>query len=389
MTDKKSDMAESISKMIEENPVITDAQMAGVLGVHPSTVQKARAKLGIPSSRKRSITETLPACPEGFHVQSVSTLTKFESDDEDDGKVVLQWTKSTVGHEERFSLIKKAAEQIAADIHPLPLVPAHTNVAQTDHEDYLAVYPIADVHMAMRAFAGETGSEYTTAEAEMVLNAGMVDLVRNTPSSRLGVVANLGDFFHVDGVKPMTSRGGNILDLDSPWSKMFITGFKSFQRMIELALQNHDEVRVLSTLGNHDDVSGLALMVAVQAQFSDNPRVSVSLPVDPFAYFEFGDVLLGIHHGTVKPAQLAMIMSDDQRTAWGRTKYHHWLCGHTHQRSVHEFPGCVVEGFRAVASRDSWSHGMGYRSGREMVSIRYHRSRGETSRVIHSIDWSG
>ena len=103
--------------------------------------------------------------------------------------------------------------------------------------------------------------------------------------------------------------------------------------------------------------------------------------VNAFHYFEFGKNLIGVHHGhSVKKENLGKVMAADRPEAWGRTKYRYWLTGHIHHRTVLEDFNVIVESFRTLAGKDAWHTNQGYRAGRDMTSIIYHKEYGESDR---------
>ena len=65
---------------------------------------------------------------------------------------------------------------------------------------------------------------------------------------------------------------------------------------------------------------------------------------------------------------------------WSETEYRYWMTGHIHHRAIQEYPGCLVESFRVLASNDAWSQNRGYRSGRGRSAIVMHREFGEVAR---------
>jgi hypothetical protein len=73
-------------------------------------------------------------------------------------------------------------------------------------------------------------------------------------------------------------------------------------------------------------------------------------------------------------------MAADQPEAWGRTAHRHWITGHVHNKSMLELPGVTWETVRTLAPTDAWARGAGYRAGRDMQSIVYHRQHGEMAR---------
>ena len=104
-----------------------------------------------------------------------------------------------------------------------------------------------------------------------------------------------------------------------------------------------------------------------------------------FHYYRHGKVLLGVHHGDmVKPADLGGLMATDRPTDWGETEFRYWYTGHIHTNKKFELPGVEVESFRTLAGKDAWTHGSGYRSGRDMYAIALDREFGEVER--HRVD---
>ena len=74
-------------------------------------------------------------------------------------------------------------------------------------------------------------------------------------------------------------------------------------------------------------------------------------------------------------------MSVDRAQDWGETRHRYWLTGHVHTRKVIEFPGVLWETFRVLSPNDAWATAAGYRSGRDMHCIVYHKEHGEISRT--------
>ena len=105
-----------------------------------------------------------------------------------------------------------------------------------------------------------------------------------------------------------------------------------------------------------------------------------------FTFQRFGKVLIGECHGdTAKAADLPGVMMVDAREHISATEYWHWHCGHVHHDSAKEYQGVIVETHRTLAATDAWHKGKGYRSGRSMKAITYHRNFGEVSRVTCDI----
>lgn len=314
------------------------------------------------------------AVPSGYVIKGVSTNYDGE------GNIKQQWVKT---QRDRENMLEKLTDAVNAIIEPVRglarIVTAPTNTSGK----FMTLYPIAEPHMGMYSCAEETGADYDTKIAETLLLNSMEELVDSAPNSDEGVIANLADYFHTDNSNNRTLQSGNILDVDTRWGKVFQVGVRAKRECINLALKKHKHVTVMSGIGNHDEHSIFALMMMMQAYFENEPRVTIKLPFNPFAYHTFGKNLIGLHHGNgVKASNLPLIMASDMPEAWGDSSYRVFIRGHIHHKEVKEHPGCIVESFRSIAAKDSWHNGAGYRSSRAMEAIVYDYEGGEHGRHI-------
>lgn len=307
----------------------------------------------------------------GFAVKGTSTLYR------DDGTVAQQWVKTTADAEMRLAAMVAACESLAADLPQLP--PRRASGAW--RTDLLTVYPIGDPHIGMYAWGDETGEDWDLGIAERVHCGAMAELVHAVPATERAIVLNLGDLFHYDGLAAVTPRSGHNLDADGRYAKMIDVGIKILRQCIESALTKHKTVHVMSLPGNHDESSALFLSVALRHIYEREPRVTIEASPALFQYFRWGQVLLGAHHGhTAKADKLPGIMATDRAKDWGETLHRHWLTGHIHHESKKELAGCTVESFNTLAGKDAYATNGGWRSGRSMQAVIYHREHGEVAR---------
>jgi hypothetical protein len=317
-----------------------------------------------------------------FEIGSTSDFIKGTSTLYDEhGNVKLKWVKT----DNKFDA-EKAREwidELAKDLPqlaPTPLRPHHFS-------DTLTVIPMGDPHIGMYAWAEETGDDFDLDIATADLCGAVDRLVKSTPSSKECLIVNLGDFFHADNNSGETARGHNKLDTDTRWAKVLLAGLKAMRQCIASALDHHEKVTVINAIGNHDDHSSMFLTIALSNIYENEPRITIIDNPTITHYYEFGENLIGVHHGhTIKPDKLPLVMATDRPQEWGRCKYRLWLCGHLHQDIAREYQGVRVETFRTLAGRDAWASSMGYRSGRDMKAIILHKKWGEVARHVVSVD---
>lgn len=314
--------------------------------------------------------EELPA---GHAVKGVSTYYG------EDGSVKGQWVKTQRDNSEAF------IQAFKESLEPVERVP-RVKAPRTTEGDILTAYPLGDPHVGMYSYWRETGENYNLDIAEKNLVAATQDLVERSPSSHTALIANLGDFFHADTSENRTLQSGNVLDVDTRWSKVLRTGIRIMRTLIETALTKHKNVTVVNAIGNHDEHTSQMLALALGLLYEKNPRVSIDDSPSRFHYVRFGLTMIGVNHGDkVKPVDLPGIMATDRAQEWGETQFRYWLTGHVHNQRVFEFPGCLVESFRTLAAKDSWHAAHKYRSGRSMQSITYHKEYGEVGRQTFDI----
>jgi hypothetical protein len=316
--------------------------------------------------------------PEGFHVRGVSTLYG------PDGEVRGQWVKTNKDQETRLEALREAMVGFA---EPFRGLADPARVPELIDDDLLCVYPMGDPHIGMFSWARETGQDFDLKIAETNLVRAVDHLVDLAPPARRALVINLGDFFHADNPSNRTARSGNALDVDSRWPKVLGVGVRTMRRIIDRALERHQEVGVICEIGNHDDCSSIMLALCLAMYYERDPRVTVDTSPAKFHWVRHGKCLIGVTHGdTVKMDQLPGIMAADRASDWGETAHRFWYCGHIHHDRVREFPGVTVETFRTLAPADAWHSASGYRSGRDMKLDVLHREHGRVNRHIVGID---
>lgn len=353
------------------------------------SIRKAAAHIGISHQtiisamdqvrRKAALQGWSPAhdmthtAPDTHFVKGTSTLYSG------DGEITQQWVKTNVKAEEKESQMRAFAEELAEFVRgkaPKVKMPRKGLTA-----DMLALYPIGDQHHGMYSDAEETGDDYDITISEGLLVGAARRLVEWSPAADVAIVLNLGDFFHADNDAGVTMRSGALLDTDTRWQRVMRTGARALRGTIEAALGKHRKVIVRNNIGNHDDYSSLALALILESFYSKEPRVEIATSPNPFWYYQHGKVLLGTTHGDrIKVADLPGIMAHDQPQAWGESKFRYWHLGHFHHQRQHEAAGTVIEYHRTLAGKDAWTNRSGYRSGRDMRSIIYHREFGESDR---------
>lgn len=380
---------------LREYATETEARYLDALDEHGSTRKAAKA-LGcsdgtlngaIARVRKRAALQgyspehdqTRPV-PDGQRLRGVSTLY------DQDGQVRAQWVKSAADSERREQILLEAIQGALTDFRgTAPKVPVCKESRSRDAQRLLTVYPAADLHLGMYSWSAESGEDYDCEIAESLLMGAVDRLVTAAPASSEALILNIGDYIHADNSSNRTERSGAVLDVDTRWSRVIEVGIRALIHCVFRALEKHQTVRVRNLRGNHDPHTTVMLSHMLRLYFEGNKRVIVDAEPGWFWYYRWGKVLIGSTHGDkTKPADLPGIMAADRPEDWGASRHRYWFTGHIHHKTVHEFPGCIMETFRTLAAKDSYHAGSGYRSGRDMQSIIMDAEHGEIER--HRVD---
>jgi len=300
-----------------------------------------------------------------------------------DGAVERTWERQ---HPTAEGALDALREAVAGILEPsFACLPPVASPAVCD-ADLLTVIPMGDPHFGLLTWAEETGNTFDLKIAERLTFDAVDRLTTSGPNSETAMLLNLGDFFHADNNTNRTPRSAAPLDVDGRFEKIARVGVTAMVRCIRRLLEKHRHVLVRNNRGNHDPHQAPMLTIALEGWFHNEPRVTIETTASSFYYHRFGNTLIGSTHGDgAKLADLPLIMATDAPEEWAAAKFRVWHCGHYHHDQMKEHPGCVVETHRTLAAGDAWHRHSGYRAGRDMKAIVYHRLYGEVTRIRCSI----
>jgi hypothetical protein len=156
------------------------------------------------------------------------------------------------------------------------------------------------------------------------------------------------------------------------------------RRVVEMALQKHQTVRVYMHEGNHDPAGSVWLRVLFAALYEGNPRVIVEKSPKPYIAYQWGKTMLGFHHGHLsKTDSLPLLFAAMYPEIWGSTGKRYIHSGHLHHAMLKEHPGIKMEQHPTAAGPDAYAARGGWQSERQMTAITYHCESGEFSRQTY------
>lgn len=291
------------------------------------------------------------------------------------GRVLAKWIKT---RESGTAFMVEAFEEVFRKYEGLA---PRIRSAKPSTSDMLTVYPVPDLHFGMLSWGVETGADYDIDIAAKDAITAQGSLVAQSFGTEEATIIFLGDYFHQNDSTASTPRSKNILDVDGRWQKVFRAGAELAVRLVEQVAAKHKQVEVVVLPGNHDPDAAICLSVALGMMFKREPRIKINGQAGLIWYRRFHDVLLGATHGhTMKPADMAMALAADRPEDWGASRHRSFFFGHVHHETAKEVGGVRVESFSAAAARDAYAHNSGYRPGRALSALTFHKNMGEIGR---------
>jgi hypothetical protein len=310
--------------------------------------------------------------PDGFQVKGVSTYYNAE------GKPSAQWVKSSADDLRRKELMEEAFAAMADDLPRLESI----NYKGVPISSLCNLYVMTDCHVGMLAWHKEGGADWDLKIAERTLTGCFEQMVMSSPQAGTGIVAQLGDWLHSDGLLPVTPTSHHILDQDGRFSKIVQISIKILRRLVDFALMRHEKVIILMAEGNHDMASSVWLRVMFKALYENEPRVQVIDSELPYYVYQHGKCMIAFHHGHIKKNDaLPILFASQYANVWGDTTKRYAHTGHRHHVEEKEHSGMTVVQHPTLAARDAYAARGGWMAERQVSAITYHEQYGQVSKI--------
>jgi len=368
--------AEKINAINQHGGVVKAAKALGlnqsVVSRSLSLVQKKAARAGY--SPEHNMVHVVP---DGYIVKGVSTYYA------EDGKPRGQWVKSSLDQDQKERAMREAFEEMAKELPKLP--PAKKPKVSVD--DLCNLYVMTDCHVGMLAWHKEGGDDWDLKIAERILVGCFEQMVMSSPQASVGVVAQLGDWLHSDGILPVTPTSHNILDQDGRFSKIVQSSVRILRHLVDFALARHEKVIVLMAEGNHDISSSIWLRIMFNALYENEPRVEVIDSEMPYYVYQHGKTMLSFHHGHLKKNDyLPLFFAAQFSKVWGETEKRYCHTGHRHHVEEKEHSGMTVVQHPTLAARDAYASRGGWVAERQVSAITYHKAYGQVAKITITPD---
>jgi hypothetical protein len=313
--------------------------------------------------------------PDGHKIKGISTFY------DEDGRPIRQWVKSQTDEQRQFEILCERLENTLEGIKPFK----PTKPPKEADENLLSLLTITDFHLGMYAWQAETGEDWSVEIARDVFLNSIHDMIQASPKSGTGLLCQLGDFLHWDGIlSASTPISAHPLDADTRYGKLVELAMSVMAEAVRMMLKKFNRVVVVSAEGNHDISGSIWLRKYIKHLFADEPRLEVIDNEFPYYAYLHGETMLAFHHGhKVKLGQLHKLFASEPRfrEMWGKANYTYIATGHYHHESVVEDGGAIAEMHPTLAGRDAYAARGGWVSRRGAKVITYDKSDGEIARV--------
>lgn len=297
------------------------------------------------------------------------------------GQIERTWERQSPEAEDLLRLIRETVESLSVELVRADPVSAPAVV----HADLCNLFTFTDCHLGAMAWHREGGADWDLKIAEATLLGAMQAMISQSPAAHTAVINIQGDFLHTDGKTPVTPAHKHVLDADSRYPKIRRAAIRVIREMTRLALERHAAVHLIVAEGNHDEEGAGWLSDCFAVHYENEPRITVNDSDLPFYVVEWGQTMLGVHHGhKVKNEQLPLLFAAQFPEAWGRTKRREIHCGHRHHRDEKEYNGVTVVQHPTLAARDAYAARGGWIADRAAQAITYSKRFGQVGRVVVS-----
>ena len=311
---------------------------------------------------------------EGFDAKRISTAYK------EDGTVALQWVIQEPQKRDMKAKIEAMMDGMTDDLKGF-MKP--TKEPKTVNSDYLAMYMIGDHHFGMLADS-ETkmdSDDWDIKIATQILIDSTSSLSNRVGNAEVGVLLNVGDFFHAYSSFNTTTKGTPV-DVDSRISRTFKLAGMLFKVLISKMLETHKQVVVINVRGNHDHDMACHLSSCLELLYDQEPRVNVLPNYSKFIHYQWHNNLFVFHHGDrIKHEQILQAVIKNLDNEWSQSKNRYCHLGHIHHHTAREVGSMHFEHWGSLTATDQWHSDSGYGAERSMTAVVYHKNSGEDSRV--------
>lgn len=246
-----------------------------------------------------------------------------------------------------------------------------------DTEPFGCVLSIQDFHLGR--FSSITETNFNT-DLEIQIEDFKI-CIRKLVSkiSKFGKIDKLfltigGDFINSDNSK-ITTTHGTPQDSVPSHTLLQIQALLLLIYMVDTCRTISNEIELVFSGGNHDHDNSVSMYLAVSAWFKDCEDIKTFFDEKtPNArkrqYRTYGDNLLVFAHGDgPKAVNMPIIIANEARQIWGKTKHTMYFSGHHHVKINQDINNIQHFQQPSLALDDRWSYDKGFQNNKGMSIV--------------------
>lgn len=305
-------------------------------------------------------------------------LTSMEEDKIKSDAAKWQNWKQNIGNS-LFKVLEKSIPEY--EVEKIELPPS---------KPFCAVLSIQDFHLGRFAAKVEVGKDTNIETQERHIKECVRDLIDKV--TRFGrpekiLVTIGGDFANSDNAK-LTTTAGTAQDSLPSHTLIQIKSSMINVAIIDMLRQITDCVELVPTGGNHDKDMSVSLYLFTSAWFKDCPDVityfdNEGQTLTGRQYRVYGDNLVAFAHGDGgKVKNMPIIIANEARELWGKTKHTTLLTGHFHYRISQDLFGMQHIQVPSLALDDRWSYSKGFQNEKGLTIVLLDKEKGYMAEVM-------
>lgn len=277
----------------------------------------------------------------------------------DNSSIFVTIPREQSGGLERYAEAVKEAFEDVPKVQPTSAPPVDTNL--------MTRVVVTDVHLGLKATKARTGADYDLSIAGDKFREASAELIERSPKSQVGLIQNLGDFFHANDSREVTYYSGHKLDVAAAFPEISYEGAKCMDYLMQCALARFGRVVYVAAPANHDVDQIHSLTTALRLRYESDPRITIIPNQSGLYAYEWGRCMIGAHHGhRTKPQQLVLAMADTHAEMWGRTYWRYLDTGHGHHERAEAIGGVRWKQYTSFCAPGNYEADLGL-VGRHMI----------------------
>jgi hypothetical protein len=296
------------------------------------------------------------------------------------GEIIQTWDRISPMEQSIESFLCSINERVKPKEDTIP-GPKQSDIKK----DTAFVWPCVDMHVGLAAWKPETlDSNYNLKICKNLEDAATIEMLKKIGFVDHIHLAFLGDTTHTDSKTNMTPESGNILDVDSRYTKIIWTCRDIICNKIEKSLEQANTVSVDIVQGNHDPNTAVCMLTIIDAYYRNEPRVEINISPAQFKFFKWGEsICMGAHGHEAPPQRLATFLMDYVIQNEIKAKELYVFKANIHHRKKQVIPGIdecdggvIVETFPTLTAKDGWHAMKGFSSKRGTKGKLFHKKYG-------------